>query len=61
MGHVARVGDIKHAYRVLVMKSEGKRTFGRPTYRWKNNNKSDLEEVALTSKELIRIRREKVN
>ena len=32
-------------YRVLVGKPEGKRPFGRPSYRWKDNIKMDLQEV----------------
>jgi hypothetical protein len=59
--HVACLGEMKTAYRILVMKREGKRTLGRPIYRWKNNNKMDLEEVALTSIGLIGIRMESVN
>jgi hypothetical protein len=27
--HVARMGEIRHAYRVLVWKTEGKKTLGR--------------------------------
>jgi hypothetical protein len=55
------MGERKIAYCVLVMKSEGKRTFGRTIYRWKKNNKTDLEEVALTSIGLIRIRMKQDN
>jgi hypothetical protein len=32
-------------YRVLVGKPEGKRPFGRPSYRWKDNIKMDLQEM----------------
>ena len=31
--------------RVLVGKPEGKRPFGRPTLRWEDNIKMDLQEV----------------
>ena len=37
--HVARVGSIKRAYRVLMRKTEGGRQFGRPRLRWKDNIK----------------------
>jgi hypothetical protein len=33
------------AYRVLVGKPEGKRPLGRPSRRWENNIKMDLQEV----------------
>ena len=44
-GHVARMGEWRAVYRVLVGKSESKRTPGRPTRRWENNNKTNLQEV----------------
>jgi hypothetical protein len=37
--HVARVGDRRGAYRILVGKPQGKRPFGKPRYRWENNIK----------------------
>jgi len=33
-GHVARMGEERVAYRVLVGKSEGRRPLGRPRRRW---------------------------
>ena len=39
MGHVARMGKRRGAYRVLVGKPEGKRPHGRPRHRWKDNIK----------------------
>ena len=42
-GHVARMGNRKGAYRVLVGKPEGKRRLGRPRRRWEGNIK--LQEV----------------
>jgi len=44
-GHVARMGERRGAYRVLVGKPEGKRPLGRPTRRWEVNIKMDLQEV----------------
>jgi len=44
-GHVARMGEEKGAYRVLVGKPEGKRPLGRPSHRWVNNIRMDLQEV----------------
>ena len=35
----------RNAYRVLVRKSEGKRSLGRPRRRWEDNIKMDLREV----------------
>jgi hypothetical protein len=36
-GHVARMGDNKNAYRILVGKPEEKRPLGRPRRRWEDN------------------------
>jgi len=41
-GHVARMGERRGFYRVLVGESEGKRPFGRPRRRWEDNIKMDL-------------------
>jgi hypothetical protein len=44
-GHVARIGKRRGVYRVLVGKSEGKRSHWRPRRRWEDNIKMDLQEV----------------
>jgi hypothetical protein len=36
-GHVARMGDERGVYRVLVGKPEGMRPLGRPRHRWEVN------------------------
>jgi len=36
-GHVARMGEEKGVYRVLVGKPEGKRPLERPSRRWMDN------------------------
>jgi hypothetical protein len=43
--HVARMGEGRDMYRVLVGKPEGKRPMGRPTHRWEDNVNVDLLEV----------------
>jgi len=44
-GHVARIGERKGIYRVLVGKPEGKRPRGRLGLRWENIIKKELQEV----------------
>jgi hypothetical protein len=44
-GHVARMGEGRVVYRVLVGKSEGKRPLGRPRRRWEDSVMMDLQEV----------------
>jgi hypothetical protein len=36
-GHVARMGEKRNAYRLLVRTSEGRRQLGRPRHRWVDN------------------------
>jgi hypothetical protein len=44
-GHVARIGEKRNAYRLLVGKPEGKRPLGRPRRRCVDNIRMDLGEV----------------
>jgi len=44
-GHVARMGEERGAYRVLVGKPEGRRPLGRPRHRWMDNIRMDLQEL----------------
>jgi hypothetical protein len=44
-GHVARMGEERGVYRVLVGKPEGKRPLGRPRHRLEDNISMDLQEV----------------
>jgi hypothetical protein len=46
-GFVARMGENRNVYRLLVGKPEGKRPLGRPRRRWINNFKLDLLEIGL--------------
>ena len=44
-GHVARMGEERAVYRVLVGKAEGRRPLGRPRRRWADNIRMDLQVV----------------
>jgi hypothetical protein len=44
-GQVARMGEKRNAYRLLVGKPEGKTPQGRPRRRWVDNIRMDLGEV----------------
>jgi hypothetical protein len=46
-GHVARMGEKRNVYKLLVGKPEGKRPLGRPRRRWMDNIKMDLLEIGL--------------
>jgi hypothetical protein len=43
--HVARMGEKRSVYRLLVGKTKGKRSLGRPRRRWVDNIRMDLLEV----------------
>jgi len=43
-GYVARIGEERGVYRVLVGKPEGRRPLGRPRRRWVDNIRTDLQE-----------------
>jgi hypothetical protein len=47
-GHVARIGEKRNVYRLLVGKPEGKRPLGRPRRSWIDNIKTDLLETELS-------------
>jgi hypothetical protein len=44
-GHVARMGEGRNVYRVLVGKPKGKRPLERPRHRWEDGIKMDLREI----------------
>jgi len=44
-GHVARMGERRGAYLILVGKPEGKKSLGRPRCRWEVNIKLNFQEV----------------
>jgi hypothetical protein len=45
VGLVARMGEKRNAYRLLVGKPEGRRPLGRPRRMWLDNIRTDLVEV----------------
>jgi hypothetical protein len=44
-GHIARMGEKKDVYRLLVGKPEGKRPLRKPRRSWVDNVKMDLKEI----------------
>jgi hypothetical protein len=46
-GHVARTGEERKLYKLLVGKPEGKRPMGRSRRRWENGIRMDLREIGL--------------
>jgi hypothetical protein len=60
-GHVARMGEGRSVYRVLVGRPEGKRPWGRPRRRWEDNIKLDLREIGIDGANWIRLAQDRVH
>jgi hypothetical protein len=60
VGHVARLGEGRGVYRVLVGRSEGKRPLGRPRRRWDDNINTDLREIGIDGAMWIRLAQDRV-
>jgi hypothetical protein len=45
VGHLARIGEVRGAYNILVGRPEGRRPLGRLRHRWEDNIKMDLREI----------------
>jgi hypothetical protein len=52
-GHLARIGEGRDVYMVLVGKPEGKRPLGRPRRRCEDGTKMDLKDICCGSVEWI--------
>jgi len=54
-GHVERMGERRGLHMVLVGKPEGKRLLGRPSRRWEDNIKIDLQEMGCGGTDWIQL------
>jgi len=59
MGHVARMGEMRNIYIMLVGKFEGKRPLGRPKRRWENNIRMDLREIGWEGVDIIHLNQDR--
>jgi hypothetical protein len=46
-GHIACMGDMRNACKIVIRKSEGKRPFKRLRHRWEDNIGMDLQDIGL--------------
>jgi len=58
-GHVARMGEERGVYRVMVGKPERRRPLGRPRRRWVDNIRMDLQEVGCVYMDWIGLAQER--
>jgi hypothetical protein len=54
-GHVARMGEERILYKVLVGKPGGKRPLDRPRQRWEDGIRIDIREIGLGGVDWIRL------
>jgi hypothetical protein len=54
-GHVARMGELRFAYSILVGRHEGRRPLGRPRRRWEDNIKMNLREIVFEDVDCIHL------
>jgi hypothetical protein len=59
-GHVARIGEGRSVYRVLVGKPEGKRPVGRVRCRWEDNIKLYLRKIGIDGTNWIQLAQDRV-
>jgi hypothetical protein len=59
-GHVARMGEGRGVYRVLIGRPEGTIPLGRLRLRWENNIKMDLREIGIDGTNWIRLAQDRV-
>jgi hypothetical protein len=59
-GHVARMGEGRGVYRVLVGRPEDKRPLGRPRRRWEYNIRVDLRKIGIDDANWIQLAQDRV-
>jgi hypothetical protein len=59
-GHVARMGEGRGVYGVLIGSPEGKRPLRRPRRRWEDNIKMDLMEIGIDGAKWIGLVQDRV-
>ena len=48
-GHVARMEEVRSAFKILTGKPTGNRPLGRSRRRWEDNIRMDLEEISINA------------
>jgi len=45
IGHVAHMGEMRNAYKIVILKPEGKRQLGRPGHRFQDDIRMDIMKI----------------
>ena len=48
-GHIARMEEVRSAFKILIGNPTGKRPLGRSRRRWEDNIRMDLEEISINA------------
>jgi hypothetical protein len=59
-GHVARMGEGRGGYRILVGRPERKKPVGRPRHKWEDNIKIDLRDMGIDGANWIELAQDRV-
>jgi hypothetical protein len=59
-GHVARIGEGRGVYSILIGGPEGKRPLGRPRHRWEDNINMDLRKIGIDGENWIQLAQDMV-
>jgi len=59
VGHIARIGDMRNAYTILVGKSEGKRPVGVHRHTWEDIIRMNLRETGWEGADWIHLSRDR--
>ena len=52
-GHVARMKEVRSAFKILIGTPTGKTPLGRPRLRWEDNIRMDLKEIGINMRNWI--------
>jgi hypothetical protein len=55
VGHVARMGEERNVYRILMGRPEGKTPLGKPRRKWEDGIRMDLREIGWVSVDWIQL------
>jgi hypothetical protein len=58
--HVARMGEEREIYRILVGRPEGRRPLGRPRHRWQDNIRMELRDRRIVGANCIRLDKDRI-
>jgi hypothetical protein len=60
-GQVARIGEVRNAYKIVVRKYEWKRPFERPRHKWNYDNEVNVKETGYEVVDRIHLAQDRVS